>query len=100
MRPPTDGGGASFGREIEDGGGSGGVRWTEIDHSVQELFFVGDVLVERHWHNPQLFGEPPHAQRLDPRFVGNGDGGIEHPRPAQGNPPSSLDLLSQISMTS
>jgi hypothetical protein len=46
-----------------------------IDHSVQELFFVGDVLVERHRYNPQLFGEPPHAQRLDPGFVSKGDGG-------------------------
>jgi hypothetical protein len=32
-----------------------------FDHPVEKLFLVRDVLVERHRHDAELLGEPPHA---------------------------------------
>src|SRR5438309_8383286 len=78
--------------------GSGGRRIDladdHIDHSVQELFLVGHMLVERHRDDPQLLSEISHAQCFDPDVIGKGDGGAEHPVPTQLDAAPSLDLLS------
>lgn len=42
----------------------------DLDHSVKEVFLVGDVLVQRHGDDMELFGQPPHAERTDAYGVG------------------------------
>ena len=44
---------------------------------------VGDVVVERHRLDPERLAELAHAERLEPARVGEGDGGAQHPLPAQ-----------------
>ena len=68
----------------------------DVDHAVKEFFLVGHVLVERHRHHPQLLGEFAHAERFDPGVVGKGDGGAQHPVPAQADPTRSLYLLGHL----
>lgn len=58
----------------------------EVDDAVQDLVLVRDVVVQRHRLDPELPGEPPHAEGLDPLCVGEGEGGAEHPAPCSGIP--------------
>ena len=39
----------------------------DVDHAVEELVLVGDVLVERHRHDAELLREAAHAERLRAR---------------------------------
>lgn len=59
----------------------------DVDHAVQELFLVGNVLVERHRYDAQFLREVAHAQRLDPGRVGERDGGPQHAIPVESDPP-------------
>src|SRR4029077_6063612 len=45
----------------------------DIDHSIQELFLAGHVLVEPHRDDPQLLRELAHAERFNSGVVGQGD---------------------------
>ena len=54
-----------------------------IDHAVQQVVLVGDVVVERHRLDRQLLAEPAHAQRVDPLSVRELDGSGQHALPVQ-----------------
>ena len=56
---------------------------TSVDHAVEELVLVGDVVVERHRLDPERFAELAHAERRDPALVGERDGDAEHPLAGQ-----------------
>jgi len=68
----------------------------DIEHSVEELFFVGYMLVERHRDDAELIGELAHAQRIDPGLVGQDHGRPQHAVLAQGHPTRPCDLLSHL----
>ena len=55
----------------------------EIDDAVDELVLVGEVVVERHRLDPELLAELAHAEGLEPALIGEPEGGLEHPLPAQ-----------------
>ena len=42
----------------------------EVEHAVEEIVLVGDVVVERHGLEAERLAEVSHRQRLDPAFVG------------------------------
>ena len=63
----------------------------DVDHAIEELLLVRDVLVERHRHDAELLCEPAHAERFEPGLVGEGDGGLQHTSAAQRFP--GRDLL-------
>jgi len=55
----------------------------QVHHAVEELVFVGHVVVERHGLDAEGLAEPAHAERGDPALVGEGDAGMQHPVSAQ-----------------
>jgi hypothetical protein len=42
----------------------------EVEHPVEQVVLVGDVAVERHRLEPELFSETAHRQRVDAQPVG------------------------------
>ena len=56
----------------------------DVEHAVEHLLLVGEVLVERHRDDAELLREPAHAERVDAVPVGERDGGGQDPLPAQG----------------
>ena len=55
----------------------------DVDHPVEELFLVGDVVVERHRACAELVCELAHRQRFEPVARGERDGGSQHALLAQ-----------------
>ena len=55
----------------------------DVDHAVQQIVLVGDMVVERHRLDRQLLAEPTHAQRVDPLSVRELDGSRQHAFPVQ-----------------
>jgi hypothetical protein len=47
-----------------------------VDHGVEDLLLVGDVVVDRHRAHSQLAGDPADRHRPGPDPVGHLDGGI------------------------
>ena len=77
-RPPRDGGGTPRGPRWRSpgpglatprrsGGSDLGVR--RIDHSVEHVVLVRDVVVQRHRLDAELVGDLPHADRFDSALV-------------------------------
>jgi len=81
---------------IDSGDGRIDLADDDIEHSVEELLFVGHMLVEGHRYDAQLIGEPSHAERLDPGAVCQGYSGAQHAIPAQGDPARRLGFLSHL----
>ena len=54
-----------------------------INHPVQQVVLVGDVVVERHRLDRQLLAEPAHAQRVDPPSVRELNGSRQHALPVE-----------------
>ena len=59
-------------------GGQVDLAEDEVDHAVEEVALVGDVVVERHRLDAEDLAELAHAQRRDPRLVGERDSGAQH----------------------
>src|SRR6266849_7128166 len=55
----------------------------DIDHPIQDVFLVPHMVVERHRLDPEVLGDLAHAERPEAAFVGEVDGSLEHPLPAQ-----------------
>ena len=55
----------------------------DVDHPVEELLLVGDVVVEGHRARAELVAELAHRQRVDPVARGKRHGGLQHALPAQ-----------------
>jgi hypothetical protein len=55
-----------------------------VDHAVEELVLVGDVVVQRHRLDADGLAELSHAERPDPALVREGHRRAEHPCAAQG----------------
>jgi hypothetical protein len=53
---------AHGGPPVAVGGGEGDLLEHQVDHAVQELVLVGDVVVERHRSGAELVGEHAHAE--------------------------------------
>ena len=51
------------------------LRLHPLQHQLVQFFFRRHVPVQRHRANAQLAGDPPHAHRLGPVRVRDGDGG-------------------------
>jgi hypothetical protein len=62
-------------------GGQIDLAHDQVDHAVHEVSLVRDVLVQRHRLDPELLGEPAHAERLDPALVGKRDPRAQHTVP-------------------
>jgi hypothetical protein len=54
-----------------------------VDHPVEEVVLVGDVLVERHGLHAELVTQLAHRQRVDAGPGRKGDGCCQDPVPAQ-----------------
>ncbi|HEY3690808.1 MAG TPA: hypothetical protein VGL46_10950 [Pseudonocardiaceae bacterium] len=54
---------AELGRPVAGDGGQLDLAEHEIDHEVDELIFVADVVVQRHRGDLQFGGRGPHGQR-------------------------------------
>jgi hypothetical protein len=54
-----------------------------VEHEPVEFFLGIDVPVERHRADPEVAGDPPHADRFGPLGVGDGDGDIDDVGPAE-----------------
>ena len=55
-----------------------------VDHAVENVVLVRDVVIQRHRLHAQRLGQLAHGQRLDAVGVGERDRGGERPRPADG----------------
>ena len=51
----------------------------EVEHAVEEVVLVRDVVVERHRLEPERLPELPHRQRVDPVLVGEREPRFEDP---------------------
>jgi hypothetical protein len=58
----------------------------QVDHGVEEIALVGDVVIERHRLDPEFLCEPPHRQGVDAVGIGEVDGGARRPLAAEGLP--------------
>src|SRR4029450_4342067 len=67
-------------------GGQFDLAEDRVDHAVEEVAFVGDVVVERHRGAAEVLAELAHAEGLDAVLVGEVDGGGQHPRSGPGGP--------------
>jgi len=45
-----------------------------FDNAVQQLIFVTDVAVDRHWAETALGGQAPNAERVGPSAIDDVDG--------------------------
>jgi hypothetical protein len=59
----------------------------KIDHAIEQVVLVGDVVVERHRFDAELLAELAHAERLDAGTVGQIDGGEQNARSADAGTP-------------
>ncbi len=70
------------------GGGQVHLAEHQVDHTVEQVVLVGDVVVQGHRLDPEGLAEPAHAERLQAAGVGEFDGGPQHAltgeRPALG----------------
>ena len=64
------------------------LRDDNVDHAVEQSLLAVDVLVERHGNDVQLLRDLPHADALDTVPVGQGNGRLQDPLPAQRHPGS------------
>src|SRR3954451_18910285 len=64
----------------------------DVDHAVEQLVLVGDVLVQRHRDDPQLLRQAAHAHPGDADLVGQGDRGAQHPVTVERGAPALLRL--------
>ena len=64
-------------------GGQVDLAKDDVDHAVEEVVLVGDVVIQRHRLDPDRFAELAHGQRGDAALVGQRDGGAQHPLPTQ-----------------
>jgi hypothetical protein len=69
-----------------------------VDHAVEQVDLVGDVVVQRHRLDPQLHPELAHGERVEPAGVGERDGRPQdlvpvQPAPRVAHPLPSLDVL-------
>jgi hypothetical protein len=55
----------------------------DVDHPVDELLLVGNVVVEGHRACSELLGELAHGQRLEAVAIGERHGGLQHAVRAQ-----------------
>src|SRR3954462_11114682 len=71
-----------------------------VNHAVEQVLLVGDVVVQRHRPAPELLSNPAHAQRLQATGVGEVERGANHAPPAQGEPGLAPDvgLLDHLSL--
>src|SRR4029453_5894280 len=65
-------------------GGQFDLAEDRVDHAVEEVVFVGDVVVERHRGAAELLAELAHAEGLDAVSVGEVDGGAQDTLSGQG----------------
>ena len=65
-------------------GGQVDLAEDQVDHAVEDVVLVGDVVVERHRLDAELLREPAHRERADALRVGQRDGGGQRPLPAEG----------------
>ena len=56
----------------------------EVEHAVEEVVLVGDVVVERHGLEAERLAELAHRQRLDPALVGELERRLQDPVAAEG----------------
>src|SRR3569833_2959596 len=54
------------------------LRDEDVDHPVEQLVLVLDVLVQRHGDDAEVLGERAHADRAEAGPVGERDGGLQH----------------------
>ena len=59
------------------------LRLHRVEHELVQFFLGLDVPVERHRADPQVAGDPPHADGLGPLGVGDGDRDVDDVRPAE-----------------
>jgi hypothetical protein len=57
----------------------------QVDHAVEQVLLVGDVVVQGHRLDPHRLGEPAHRERLDSVLVGERGRGAQDPVAAQGD---------------
>src|SRR5450631_4341403 len=57
-----------------------------IDHAVEDLVLVRDVVVQRHGFDLQAVRQPAHGERADAIRISEGDAFEDDPFPAQGGP--------------
>jgi adenine/guanine phosphoribosyltransferase-like PRPP-binding protein len=55
----------------------------DLDHAVEQVVLVDDVLVQGHGHSAELLSEAAHAQGLDAVGVGVRDRTVQDPVAAQ-----------------
>ena len=77
---------AQLGLPVAAGQGRLDLAEDDVDHPVEEVVLVGDVVVERHRLDPELLGELAHRQLLRPALVGQGDRGAQHALSAERRP--------------
>jgi len=58
----------------------------DVDHPVEEVVLVVDVVVERHRLDAELLGELAHRELLRPALVGQGDRSVKHPLSTERRP--------------
>ena len=80
---------ADFGAPVGFAGRQDDLAKRGVEDAVQDGVLVGDVVVERHRLDPELVGQLAHAERVDPAFVGEGDGGAQDAISAQGDAASA-----------
>ena len=68
---------AQLGLPVAAGGGRLDLAEDEVDHPVEEVVLVGDVVVERHRLDAELLGELAHRQLLGAALVGQRDRGAQ-----------------------
>jgi len=68
-----DGALEQFGLPVPVRGGWVDLAEDDVDHPVEEVRLVGDVVVERHRLDFELLGELAHRQLLGPALVGQDD---------------------------
>ena len=62
------------------------VREDVVDHPVEDVVLVVDVVVERHSLDAQVGPELAHREILEPVLVGVGHGGFDDPFPVERSP--------------
>jgi hypothetical protein len=78
--------GRVVGQGLQPADGVLDLRGDDVDHAVQQVFLVGDVVIERHRLDPELPGQAAHGERPEAVAVGQGDRRLEHPGAREGAP--------------
>jgi len=74
---------AHRGSPVDLGRGELDLAEDDVDHAVEELLLVRDVVVERHRAGAELVRKPANRQRLEPLALRERNRGLEHALPAQ-----------------